>query len=228
MGPYAIAAPDIVTLPVASASPFPVGRIYCVGRNYREHVKEMGGDPVRDEPFFFMKPADAILQNGETMPYPSGTSDLQPEVELVVAMSSGGKNLAPEMVNDMIFGYAVGLDMTKRDLQAQFKAKGRPWEMSKAFDFSAPCAAITPKAQLGVLATGAIELKVNGQLRQSGDLAEMIWNVPELVSKLSEIITIAPGDLIFTGTPAGVGPVVKGDRLEATVASLVPLTITIG
>lgn len=228
MSTYAIAALDVVTLPVVSRLPFPVGRIYCVGRNYREHVKEMGGDPVRDEPFFFMKPANAILQNGATMPYPSGTSDLQPEVELVVAIKIGGRNVAPEKVNDLIFGYAVGLDMTKRDLQAQFKAKGRPWEMSKAFDASAPCAAITPKTQSGILSAGRIELKVNGQLRQSGDLSEMIWNVPELISKLSEIITLAPGDLILTGTPAGVGPVVKGDRLEATVAGLAPLAITIG
>jgi fumarylpyruvate hydrolase len=228
MGNYAIAAPEFVTLPVSSAQPFPVRRIYCVGRNYREHVKEMGGDPVRDEPFFFMKPADAILQNGETMPYPSGTQDLHPEVELVVAMSGGGSNIAQEKVNDMIFGYAVGLDMTKRDLQAQFKAKGRPWEMSKAFDASAPCAEITPKTQSGVLAKGRIELKVNGQIRQTGDLDEMIWNVPELISKLSQIVTLLPGDLIFTGTPAGVGPVVKGDKLEATVTGLAPLIITIG
>lgn len=228
MGNYAVAEPPVVSLLSMSTRPFPVRRIYCVGRNYADHVKEMGGDPTKDEPFFFMKPADAILQNGETMPYPPGTSDLQPEVELVVAMNLGGKNIAPEKVDDMIFGYAVGLDMTRRDLQKGFKEKGQPWEMSKAFDFSAPCSSITPEMYTGVVAKGKIELKVNGQLRQSADLADMIWGVPELISKLSQLVEIVPGDLIFTGTPAGVGPVVKGDKIEATIAGLEPLIIEIG
>lgn len=228
MGNYAVAEPEVVSLLSMSTRPFPVHRIYCVGRNYRDHVKEMGGDPEKDEPFFFMKPATAILQNGETMPYPPGTNDLQPEVELVVAMNIGGKNIPPEKINDMIFGYAVGLDMTKRDLQAQFKAKGQPWEMAKAFDFSAPCSSISPEMYTGVVAKGKIELKVNGQLRQSADLADMIWGVPELISKLSHMVEIVPGDLIFTGTPAGVGPVVKGDKIEATIAGLEPLIIDIG
>ena len=228
MGNYAVAEPQIVSLLSMSTRPFPVRRIYCVGSNYADHVKEMGGDPAKDEPFFFMKPADAILQNGETMPYPPGTSDLQPEVELVVAMNIGGKNIPPEKVNDMIFGYAVGLDMTRRDLQKDFKEKGRPWEMSKAFDFSAPCSSITPEMYTGVVAKGPIQLKVNGQLRQSADLGNMIWGVPELISKLSHLVEIVPGDLIFTGTPAGVGPVVKGDKIEATIAGLEPLIIEIG
>ncbi|QXX73444.1 fumarylacetoacetate hydrolase family protein [Methylovirgula sp. HY1] len=228
MGNYAVAEPQIVSLLSMSTRPFPVRRIYCVGRNYADHVKEMGGDPAKDEPFFFMKPADAILQNGETMPYPPGTSDLQPEVELVVAMNLGGKNIPPEKVNDMIFGYAVGLDMTRRDLQKGFKEKGQPWEMSKAFDFSAPCSSITPEMYTGVVAKGPIQLKVNGQLRQSADLGDMIWGVPELISKLSHLVEIVPGDLIFTGTPAGVGPVVKGDKIEATIAGLEPLLIEIG
>ncbi len=228
MGNYAVAEPQIVSLLSMSTRPFPVRRIYCVGRNYADHVKEMGGDPTKDEPFFFMKPADAILQNGETMPYPPGTSDLEPEVELVVAMNIGGKNIPPEKVNDMIFGYAVGLDMTRRDLQKGFKEKGQPWEMSKAFDFSAPCSSITPEMYTGVVAKGKIELKVNGQLRQSADLADMIWGVPELISKLSQLVEIVPGDLIFTGTPAGVAPVVKGDKIEATIAGLEPLIIEIG
>jgi fumarylpyruvate hydrolase len=228
MGNYAVAEPQVVSLLSMSTRPFPVRRIYCVGRNYADHVKEMGGDPTKDEPFFFMKPADAILQNGETMPYPPGTNDLQPEVELVVAMNIGGKNIPPEKVNDMIFGYAVGLDMTKRDVQAQFKAKGQPWEMSKSFDFSAPCSSISPEMYTGVVAKGPIQLKVNGQLRQSADLADMIWGVPELISKLSHMVEIVPGDLIFTGTPAGVGPVVKGDKIEATIAGLEPLIIEIG
>ncbi|MGO9135387.1 MAG: fumarylacetoacetate hydrolase family protein [Methylovirgula sp.] len=228
MGNYAVAEPQVVSLLSMSTRPFPVRRIYCVGRNYADHVKEMGGDPTKDEPFFFMKPADAILQNGETMPYPPGTNDLQPEVELVVAMNIGGKNIPPEKVNDMIFGYAVGLDMTKRDVQAQFKAKGQPWEMSKSFDFSAPCSSISPEMYTGVVAKGPIQLKVNGQLRQSADLSDMIWGVPELISKLSHMVEIVPGDLIFTGTPAGVGPVVKGDKIEATIAGLEPLIIDIG
>lgn len=228
MGNYAVQEPEIVSLLSMSTRPYPVRRIFCVGRNYRDHVKEMGGDPQKDEPFFFMKPPEAILQNGETLPYPPGTSDLQPEVELVVAMNLGGKNLAPEKINDMIFGYAVGLDMTKRDVQAQFKAKGQPWEMAKAFDLSAPCSSITPEMYTGVVAKGKIELKVNGQVRQTGDLADMIWGVPELISKLSHMVEIRPGDLIFTGTPAGVAPVVKGDKLEATIAGLEPLIIEIG
>ncbi len=228
MGNYAVTEPQIVSLLSMSTRPFPVRRIYCVGRNYADHVKEMGGDPTKDEPFFFMKPADAILQNGETMPYPPGTSDLQPEVELVVAMNLGGKNIPAEKINDMIFGYAVGLDMTRRDLQKGFKEKRQPWEMSKSFDFSAPCSSITPEMYTGIVAKGKIELKVNGQLRQSADLADMIWGVPELISKLSALVEIVPGDLIFTGTPAGVGPVVKGDKIEATIAGLEPLIIEIG
>ncbi len=225
---YAFPPAPVVTLDAMSSNPFPVRRIFCVGQNYPDHVREMGADPGRDEPFFFMKPADAILQNGETMPYPPGTNDLQPEVELVVAMNIGGKNIAPEKVNDMIFGYAVGLDMTRRDLQKSFKEKGQPWEMSKSFDFSAPCSSITPEMYTGVVAKGPIQLKVNGQLRQSADLGDMIWGVPELISKLSHLVEIVPGDLIFTGTPAGVGPVVKGDKIEATIAGLEPLIIEIG
>jgi fumarylpyruvate hydrolase len=227
MGNFAIPEPQPVTLPVLFDELFPVRRIYCVGRNYADHVKEMGGDPKKDEPFFFMKPADAILQNGSVMPYPPATRDLQPEVELVVALRSGGRNIAPEKAAAAIFGYAVGLDMTRRDLQAGFKEKRQPWEMAKAFDHSAPCSAITP-GQTVALTKGKIELKVNGDVRQSGDLGEMIWSVPELVAKLSEFVELMPGDLIFTGTPAGVGPVVKGDTLEASVAGLAPLTITIG
>src|ERR1700722_2951786 len=219
MSTYAIAAPPIATLPTLSGTLFPLRRIYCVGRNYADHVKEMGGD-LREKPFFFMKPADALLPNGATMPYPTETKNLHHEVELVIAMQGGGKAIHPDAVEDKIFGYAVGLDMTRRDLQKSFKDKGQPWEMGKAFDFSAPCSAITPKTQSGVLAKGKIICKVNGDVRQSGDLAEMIWNVPELVSELSKLVEIAPGDLIFTGTPSGVGPVVTGDRLECEIDGL--------
>jgi fumarylpyruvate hydrolase len=228
MGDYAFAEPPVVSLMSMSTKPFPVRRIYCVGQNYRDHAKEMGGNPDAEKPFFFMKPADAILQNGEIMPYPPGTSDLHHEVELVVAMAMGGKNIAPEKVNDMVFGYAVGLDMTRRDIQAEARQKGRPWEMSKSFDFSAPCSSITPEMYTGVVAKGKIQCKVNGELRQNADLSDMIWGVPEIVHYLSQLVEVCPGDLIFTGTPAGVGPVVKGDKIEATIAGLEPLLIEIG
>jgi fumarylpyruvate hydrolase len=226
MSNYAIPEPAVVSLP-SRAGAFPVRRIYCVGRNYAEHVKEMGGD-LREKPFFFMKPADAILHNHKIMPYPPATSDLQHEAELVVAMRGGGSDIPVAAVDEMIFGYAVGLDMTRRDLQKVSKAKAQPWEMAKAFDFSAPCSALTPKAQTGVLAKGKITCKVNGDLRQSGDLSEMIWNVAELVSELSKLVAIAPGDLIFTGTPSGVGPVVRGDRIEAAIDGLETLVVDIG
>jgi fumarylpyruvate hydrolase len=228
MGDYAFAEPPVVSLMSMSTKPFPVRRIYCVGQNYRDHAKEMGGNPDAEKPFFFMKPADAILQNGETMPYPPGTRDLHHEVELVVAMTMGGRNIAPEKVNDMVFGYAVGLDMTRRDIQAEARQKGRPWEMSKSFDFSAPCSSITPEMYTGVVAKGKIQCKVNGELRQNADLSDMIWGVPEIVHYLSQLVEVCPGDLIFTGTPAGVGPVVKGDKIEATIAGLEPLLIEIG
>ncbi len=228
MGDYAVAAPPLVSLPAPPGKPFPVRRIFCVGLNYKDHTKEMGGDPETDPPFFFMKPAGAILQNRETMPYPPGTNDLQHEVELVVAMNMGGRNIPPQTANDMVFGYAVGLDMTKRDVQTELKKKGRPWEMAKAFDLSAPCSAIALKARTGAIAKGKIECRVNGQLRQSGDLNGMIWGVPQIIHYLSQLVEVCPGDLIFTGTPAGVGPVVKGDKIEATIAGLAPLSIEIG
>jgi fumarylpyruvate hydrolase len=225
---YAVAAPQIVALPAPPGRPFPVRRIFCVGQNYKDHTKEMGGDPETDPPFFFMKPAGAILQNGATMPYPPGTSDLQHEVELVVALNMGGRNVPPAKANDMVFGYAVGLDMTKRDVQAELRKKGRPWEMAKAFDCSAPCSAIALKTRTGAIAKAKIECKVNGQLRQRADLDSMIWGVPQIIHYLSQQVEIAPGDLIFTGTPAGVGPVVKGDMIEASIAGLAPLSIEIG
>jgi fumarylpyruvate hydrolase len=227
MGDYAVATPPVVALPAPPGKPFPVRRIFCIGQNYKDHTKEMGGNPETDFPFFFMKPAGAILQNGETMPYPPGTSDLQHEVELVVAMSMGGRNVPPAKANEMVFGYAVGLDMTKRDVQTELRKKGRPWEMAKAFDCSAPCSAIALKARTGAIAKGKMECRVNGQLRQTADLDGMIWGVPQIIHYLSQQVEIAPGDLIFTGTPAGVGPVVKGDKIEASIAGLAPLSIEI-
>jgi fumarylpyruvate hydrolase len=228
MGDYAVAAPPVVLLPAPPGKPFPVLRIYCVGQNYRDHAKEMGGNPETEPPFFFMKPANAIVQNGGKVPYPPGTGDLQHEAELVVAMARGGRNIPIETANDMVFGYAVGLDMTKRDVQAGFRRKGRPWEMSKSFDFSAPCSVIALKSRTGAIASGKIECRVNGQLRQSGNLGDMIWGVPQIIHCLSQQIEILPGDLIFTGTPAGVGPVVRGDKIEATIEGLEPLLAEIG
>jgi len=226
---YAFPPAPVVTLDAMSSKPFPVRRIFCVGQNYPDHAREMGADPGRDEPFFFMKPPGAILHNQSVFPYPPGTGDLQPEVELVVALHKGGKNIPADRVDyDYVFGYAVGLDMTRRDLQRAAREKGRPWDMAKAFDHSAPCSAITPEFYAGNISRGKIELKVNGDIRQSGDVGDMILKIPQMVHTLSTLVELFPGDLIFTGTPAGVGPVVRGDVIEATVAGLEPLIVTIG
>lgn len=211
---------------VGSEARFPVRRIYCVGRNYAEHAREMGGNPEREPPFFFMKPADAIVTSGR-MDYPSKTADLQHEVELVVALARGGRDIPAEAALDCVFGYAVGLDMTRRDVQAALKAKGRSWEMGKAFDQSAPISALVPAARSGHPQRGAITLAVNSQSRQHGDLADMIWPVAEIIAKLSGYVTLAPGDLIFTGTPAGVGRVERGDRLEGKIEGVGTLSVTI-
>ena len=224
---YVIDFPPVPTLPVAGSSDvFPVNRIYCVGRNYAEHAREMGHDPNREPPFFFMKPANAIVANGATIPYPSVTKDLHHEIELVVAIGKGGKNIPVEKALEHVWGYGVGLDMTRRDIQGEAKKMGRPWEMGKAFDESAPCTQLHPAAKIGHPAKGAIWLKVNGTVKQKGDLAEMIWNVPETISYLSNLITLQPGDLIMSGTPAGVGPVQKGDKLEGHVDGVDDLTVT--
>ena len=217
----------IPALPVAGGSDlFPVGRIYCVGRNYAEHAREMGHDPDREPPFFFMKPANAIVPNGATIPFPQATQDLHHEIELVVALGKGGANIAVEKALDHVWGYGVGLDMTRRDLQGEAKKMGRPWEMGKSFDNSAPCTALLPASRIGHPAKGAIWLKVNGALKQKGDLSEMIWNVPETIAYLSGLVTLQPGDLIYSGTPAGVGPVQPGDKLEGHVDGVSDLTIT--
>jgi fumarylpyruvate hydrolase len=204
---------------------FPVRRIYCVGRNYAAHTREMGGDPTREDPFFFAKPADAVVPDGTTLPYPPATRNLHHEIELVVALGGGGANLAADKVMDLVYGYAVGLDMTRRDLQNTAKAGGKPWDMGKGFDRSAPIGAIQPAARIGHPAKGAIWVKVNGQVRQSGDLADMIWSVPETLAYLSGLVELAPGDLIFTGTPEGVGPVVAGDLVEGHVDGVGDLAI---
>jgi fumarylpyruvate hydrolase len=211
---------------VGSEARFPVRRIYCVGRNYAEHAREMGGNPEREPPFFFMKPADAVL-TGERMDYPSKTDDLQHEVELVVALARGGCDIPAASALDCVFGYAVGLDMTRRDIQGELKAKGRSWEMGKAFDQSAPISSIMPASRIGHPQRGAITLKVNSQSRQHGDLSDMIWPVADIIANLSGYVTLQPGDLIFTGTPAGVGRVAPGDRLEGTVEGVGSLSVAI-
>lgn len=224
---YAVSFRPTPTLPVVESNKlFPVGRIYCVGRNYAEHAREMGHDPEREPPFFFMKPADAIVPNGATLPFPRATKDLHHEIEMVVAIGRDGAGIPMEKALDYVFGYGVGLDMTRRDLQGEAKKMGRPWEMGKAFDHSAPCTALKAAAMAGHPAKGAIWLKVNGKIAQKGDLSEMIWNVPEMISYLSRLITLKAGDLIMSGTPAGVGPVKAGDRLEGHVDGVGDLTVT--
>jgi fumarylpyruvate hydrolase len=209
---------------------FPVRRIYCVARNYAEHAREMGGTG-REAPFFFMKPADAVVPvaagSTGTMAYPQQTVDLHHEIEMVAAIGVGGRDIAPENAERHIFGYAVGLDMTRRDVQAELKKLGRPWDLAKGFDQSAPISAIVPAALCGHPRRGAIGLDVNGQTRQRGDLADMIWSVDEIVSILSGWFELVPGDLIFTGTPAGVGPVQRGDRLLGSVAGVAELSLVI-
>ncbi|ANQ83763.1 hypothetical protein dqs_0688 [Azoarcus olearius] len=216
-------------VPVLGGGVFPVRRIFCVARNYAAHAREMGGDPAREAPFFFTKPADAVLPVGEgecgRMSYPVATSDLHHELELVVALAAGGSGLTPEQAAGCIYGYAVGLDMTRRDLQAAAKAAGRPWDAGKAFDHSAPISPIRPLAE--VLAAGEIVLDVNGVRRQAGDLADMIWNVPETLAFLSRYFELRAGDLVFTGTPEGVGAVVAGDRLHGRIARVGELRLEI-
>jgi fumarylpyruvate hydrolase len=228
MTKYVIPAWDLPSLPVAGeATRFPVRRIYCVGRNYAEHTREMGGDPNREQPFFFMKPADALVQNGSTIPYPPKTQDLHHEIELVVALKSGGHDIAVARALDHVFGYAVGIDLTRRDLQQEARKVGRPWDMGKGFDNSAPCGALAPAQRIGHPDKGAIWLKVNGVLKQNADLSAMIWKVPEMIAYLSGLVELKGGDLLYSGTPAGVGAVVKGAKLDGHVDHVGELAIAI-
>jgi len=199
---------------------FAVNRIYCVGRNYADHAREMGHDPDREPPFFFMKPASAIVTDGAAMQYPSLSNDVHHEIEMVVAIGKGGANISADKALDHVYGYGVGLDMTRRDLQGEAKKMGRPWDTGKAFDQSAPCSALVPVAECGHPSKGSIRLMVNGEVRQEGDLNQLIWNVPDTIAYLSTLFTLQPGDLIFSGTPAGVGPIKKGDVLEGEVVGL--------
>jgi fumarylpyruvate hydrolase len=205
---------------------FPVRRIYCVGRNYAAHAREMGHNPDKEDPFFFTKPADAIVPSGAILPFPMATKSLHHEIELVVAMKSGGRNIASAKALDHVYGYAVGLDMTRRDLQNAAKTAGRPWDMGKGFDQSAPITPIVPASRIGHPSKGKIWVKINGQTKQEGDLADMIWNVPDTIAYLSGLVELAAGDLIYTGTPEGVGPVVAGDRLDGHVDGVGDLAIT--
>jgi len=218
--------PPLTRFPVAgSQSTFPVRRVYCIGRNYAAHAIEMGFDPDKEPPFFFQKSPDNIIFGD--FPYPSESGDVHYEIELVVALSKGGTNIAVESALDHVFGYAVGLDMTRRDLQGEAKKLGRPWEIGKSFDKSAPCTPLVPASEIGHPSEGAIWLKVNGDTKQEGDLNQMIWKTPEMIAILSRYFELAPGDIIMTGTPAGVGPVVRGDVMTGHVAGVGALTVTV-
>lgn len=229
---FVIAQPSVPALPVVgSGDLFPVRRIYCVGRNYAAHAREMGSDPSREPPFFFCKPADAVVpvppDECVEWPYPMATSNLHHEVELVLAVGRGGENIAVEQALSHVWGYAVGLDMTRRDLQGVMKDQGRPWEIGKAFDRSAPISPLVPAAALARPERGAIWLDVNGVRRQRGDLGDMIWSVAEVLARLSGWFRLEPGDLIMTGTPEGVGAVKAGDRIEAGVEGVGKLSLLV-
>lgn len=215
---WVLPPPAVPALPVAGTDAvFPVHRIYCVGRNYREHVREMGGDPGREPPVFFSKPSDAVVPPGRDVPYPGRTSSLHHEIELVVAIGGEGRDVDAVAALDLIYGYAVGNDLTRRDLQAEARRRGAPWDTAKGFDASAPVTAIRPASEIGHVSHGRIWLEVNGVLRQQADVDQMIWSVPEILAQLSGYYVLRPGDLVFTGTPAGVGALVAGDRVRGGV-----------
>ena len=229
---YVVSTWDAPSIPVAGRNErFPVRHIYCVGRNYAEHAKEMGGDAAREPPFFFTKPADAIVPvvppEVGSVHYPLATKNYQYELELVAAIGTAGTELAPERANDVIYGYAVGLDMTRRDLQIDMREKKRPWDLGKSFAEAAPIGPIHPVSQVGHPSRGRIALDVNGETRQRGDLADMIWDVPHVLHFLSLYYELLPGDLVFTGTPAGVGAVVTGDLLVGRIEGLGQLSVRI-
>jgi fumarylpyruvate hydrolase len=215
-------------LPVSGTDDlFPVNRIYCVGRNYAAHAIEMGHDPSKEAPFFFQKNPDNILLDGEDFPYPGMSSDVHHEIEMVVALKSGGDNIHADAALDCVFGYGVALDMTRRDLQAEMKKSGRPWEIGKAFEKSAPCSELVSADKIGHPVEGAIWLKINDEIRQEGNLNQLIWKIPEMIAYLSELFTLHSGDIILTGTPSGVGPVQRGDRLHGHVAGVGDLRVSV-
>ncbi len=218
---FVFAAPETPSVAILdSPARFPVHRIYCIGRNYADHAKEMGSAVDRETPMFFCKPADAVVPDGSFIPYPASTKELHHEVELVVALQSGGTNLTKSDALRHVYGYAVGLDLTRRDLQAASKAKGWPWDTGKAFDRSAPVSAIRPASKSGHPLRGKLSLEVNGTLRQQGDISEMIYGVPQIIHDLSKLFELRAGDLIFTGTPSGVGPLTTGDQFHARMENI--------
>jgi fumarylpyruvate hydrolase len=224
---FVIPAPATPSLPIEGTDRrFPIHRIYCIGRNYGKHVQEMGGDPKDQPPIFFMKPADGAVAAGGTIPYPPGTANFHHEIELVVALKGGGADVPPEKALDLVYGYAAGVDLTRRDLQNEAKDKGQPWDSAKGFDASGPVGPIRPAEQCGAL-DGRITLAVNGETKQDGRLSDMIWGVPEIISAVSKLWTLQPGDLIFTGTPDGVGPIRRGDRIEGAIDGLPPIVFTV-
>jgi fumarylpyruvate hydrolase len=223
---HVIPAPQIPSIPVSGGGAFPVRRVYCIGRNYAAHAVEMGHDPDREPPFFFQKNPNNLDTTGE-FPYPAHSSDVHHEVELLVALKSGGTDIAIADALNHVWGYGVCLDMTRRDLQGEAKKLGRPWEIGKAFERSGPVGPLHPVSEVGHPDHGRIELKVNGALRQEGDLNQMIWKVPEMISYLSEYFDLQAGDVIMAGTPSGVGPVVRGDRMEASIEGLGKLVVNV-
>jgi fumarylpyruvate hydrolase len=224
---YVFPPAPVTAIPVSgTAHEFPVRRVYCVGRNYADHAVEMGHDPDKEAPFFFQKNPDNIVLGGE-LPYPDATTDLHHEIELVVALRAGGKDIPVDAALACVFGYAVGLDMTRRDLQGEAKKLGRPWEVGKAFEKSAPLSSIAPASAIGHPDAGVIRLKLNGRAVQDGDLNQLIWKVPETIAYLSRLFVLAPGDIIMTGTPAGVGPVKRGDLLEGHIDRVGDLSVRV-
>lgn len=227
MTDFAIPPPATPSVAVAGTDQrFPVHRIYCIGLNYADHIREFGSDPERSPPVFFMKPADAVVANGAPIPYPPATSNFHYEIELVVAIGRGGRELDPGQALGHVFGYAAGNDLTRRDLQKAAKGRGEPWDTAKGFDHSAPLGAVRP-VSLGHLARGRIWLSVNGETRQQSDISQMVWDVPHIIAALSKLYELQAGDLIFTGTPSGVGPLRPGDRLEGGIEGLEVLRNTI-
>jgi len=228
MTEFVITAPETASVAVAGSSArFPVRRVFCVGRNYAAHAREMGSDPNREPPFFFTKPADAVVPASGAVPYPPSTNDLHHEIELVVALKAGGKDIDAAQALELVWGYGVGLDLTRRDLQAVAKDAGRPWDMAKGFDASAPCSALHPVSDVGNPAQARIWLEVNGTLRQEGNLDEMIWPIADVIASLSRLVTLAPGDLIYSGTPSGVGALQPGDRVRGGVEGVDTFELTI-
>jgi fumarylpyruvate hydrolase len=226
---FVITPPATPALAIADSDQvFPLRRVFCVGRNYAAHAREMGADPDREPPFFFTKPADAVVPASGTVPFPPSTNDLHHEVELVVALKAGGANVKPEQALDLVWGYAVGVDLTRRDLQDVAKKASRPWDLAKGFDASGPCSPLQPLAATSHLEQARIWLEVNGEVKQDGNLNEMIWKVEDVIAYLSRFVTLAPGDLIFTGTPSGVGALQPGDRVRGGVDGVATFEFSMG